>query len=57
MAKIHEEFISFKLSSARRDDDDGTSSSINPQLLNDVQAVIQELVGNSIIVETVSDGE
>lgn len=50
MAKIHEEIIVIKFSKLVRETDT-TGSIASTDLVENLQAVAQELVGNSVIVE------
>lgn len=50
MAKIHEEIVVIKLSKLVKDTDD-TNTLINDDIIVNLEAVAQELVGTGVIVE------
>jgi hypothetical protein len=50
MAKIHEEILIIKLSKLVRNDQD-SNNVVTADLVESLQAVAQELAGNSVIVE------
>ena len=50
MAKLSEEIIVVKVYSVTKDSD-AVSSKISDELLSSIEQVVQELVGNSVVVE------
>jgi len=55
MAKIQEELIVIKLSKLHKDKNTQMSNLANEDIVGGLEAVVQELVGNDVIVEIVSD--
>jgi len=55
MAKIQEELIVIKLSKLHKDKNNQTPSLANDDIVASLETVVQELVGNDIIVEIVND--
>jgi hypothetical protein len=51
MAKIHEEIVVIKLSRLIKESDVGVVQNINADNLSAIEAIVQELVGDSVIVE------
>ena len=50
MAKIHEEILIVKISKLVRNDQD-VAATVSEELVNNLQAVIDELVGDAAVVE------
>ena len=57
MAKIQEELIVIKLSKLHKDSQQQTSSLSGDDVISGLEAVVQELVGNDVIVEVIQDNE
>ena len=57
MAKIQEELIVIKLSKLHKDSQQHTSSLSGDDVISGLEAVVQELVGNDVIVEVIQDNE
>jgi hypothetical protein len=55
MAKIQEELIVIKLSKLHKDKNNQMSNLANEDIVAGLEAVVQELVGNDVIVEIVND--
>jgi hypothetical protein len=55
MAKIHQETITIKLSKLVKDNDADTSSIVSSDIHQALEQVVQELVGDGIIVEIEKD--
>lgn len=55
MAKIHQETITIKLSKLVKDNDADTSSIVSNDIHQALEQVVQELVGDGIIVEIEKD--
>jgi len=55
MAKIQEELIVIKLSKLHKDKNNQMSNIANEDIVAGLEAVVQELVGNDVIVEIVND--
>jgi hypothetical protein len=55
MAKIQEELIVIKLSKLHKDKNTQTPGLANEDVISGLEAVVQELVGNDVIVEIVND--
>ena len=55
MAKIQEELIVIKLSKLHKDKNTQMSNLANEDIVAGLEAVVQELVGNDVIVEIVND--
>jgi hypothetical protein len=55
MAKIQEELIVIKLSKLHKDKNTQAQGLANDDVITGLEAVVQELVGNDIIVEIVND--
>jgi hypothetical protein len=53
MAKIHEEIIIIKLSKLVKDGD--TAQEVSGELTSALEAVVQEMVGDSIVVEVIKE--
>ena len=53
MAKIQEELIVIKLSKLHKDSQTHTSSLSGDDVISGLEAVVQELVGNGIVVEII----
>ena len=53
MAKIHEEIIIIKLSKLVKDGD--TAQEVSGELISTLEAVVQEMVGDSIVVEVIKE--
>jgi hypothetical protein len=51
MAKIHEEIIVIKLSKLVKDSPDTTEIRMSESLLENLEQIVQELVGDGVIVE------
>jgi hypothetical protein len=51
MAKIHEEVVVIKLSRLIKESDTDTLQNINSDNLSAIEAIVQELVGDSVVVE------
>lgn len=51
MAKIKEDIIFIKLSKLIKDNDDQASSLVGKDVTDNIEAIVQELVGDSVIVE------
>lgn len=54
MAKIVEELLIIKLSRLAKDKDD-TEDLLDKQAINNIEQVIQELLGDSVVVEIVQE--
>ena len=57
MAKIQEELIIIKLSKLHKDSQTQTSNLASDDVVQGLEAVVQELVGSDVIVEVVQDNE
>lgn len=57
MAKIQEELIIIKLSKLHKDSQTQTSNLAGDDVVQGLEAVVQELVGSDVIVEVVQDNE
>jgi len=55
MAKIQEELIVIKLSKLHKDSNTQTLGLAGEDVISGLEAVVQELVGNDVIVEVVND--
>ena len=55
MAKIQEELIVIKLSKLHKDKSNQVSNLASEDIVAGLEAVVQELVGNDVIVEIVND--
>lgn len=55
MAKIQEQMIVIKLSKLVKDSEDAGAQIANEEVLAGLEAVAQELVGDGVIVETITD--
>lgn len=55
MAKIQEELIVIKLSKLHKDSSTQNSNLAGDEVVAGLEAVVQELVGNDVIVEIVND--
>lgn len=55
MAKIHEELIVIKLSKLVKDSETDASSLAGSDIIQSLEAVAQELVGGSVIVEVIKE--
>lgn len=55
MAKIQEELIVIKLSKLHKDSNTQTLGLAGEDVISGLEAVVQELVGNDVIVEIVND--
>ena len=55
MAKIQEELIVIKLSKLHKDKNTQAPGLANEDVVAGLEAVVQELVGNDVIVEIVND--
>ena len=51
MAKLHEELVVLKLSKLVKEKDDGSTSLADDEICGSLEQVVQELLGDSIIVE------
>jgi hypothetical protein len=51
MARIHEDVIIIKLSKLVKDSTNDESSLIGKDTIENIEAIVQELVGDSVIVE------
>jgi hypothetical protein len=51
MAKIHEEIVVLRLSKLIKSDEEDTSSFLNKDFSANLEDIVQELVGESILVE------
>ena len=57
MAKIQEELIIIKLSKLHKDSQSQTSNLAGDDVVQGLEAVVQELVGTDVIVEVIQDNE
>jgi hypothetical protein len=57
MAKIQEELIVIKLSKLHKDSQTQTSNLAGSDVVQGLEAVVQELVGSDVIVEVIQDNE
>ncbi len=57
MAKIQEELIIIKLSKLHKDSQSQTSNLAGDDVVQGLEAVVQELVGSDVIVEVMQDNE
>lgn len=57
MAKIQEELIVIKLSKLHKDSQTQTSNLAGSDVVQGLEAVVQELVGSDVIVEVMQDNE
>lgn len=57
MAKIQEELIIIKLSKLHKDSQTQTINLAGDDVVQGLEAVVQELVGSDVIVEVVQDNE
>lgn len=57
MAKIQEELIVIKLSKLHKDNQTQTSNLVGDDVVQGLEAVVQELVGADVIVEVIQDNE
>jgi len=57
MAKIQEELIVIKLSKLHKDSQTQTSNLAGDDVVQGLEAVVQELVGSDVIVEVIQDNE
>lgn len=57
MAKIQEELIVIKLSKLHKDSQTQTTDLANSDVVQGLEAVVQELVGSDVIVEVIQDNE
>jgi|MGYP000048937022 hypothetical protein len=57
MAKIQEELIVIKLSKLHKDSQTQTSNLAGDDVVQGLEAVVQELVGSDVIVEVMQDNE
>jgi hypothetical protein len=57
MAKIQEELIIIKLSKLHKDSQTQTSNLAGDDVVQGLEAVVQELVGSDVIVEVMQDNE
>lgn len=57
MAKIQEELIVIKLSKLHKDSQTQTVNLAGDDVVQGLEAVVQELVGSDVIVEVVQDNE
>jgi hypothetical protein len=57
MAKIQEELIVIKLSKLHKDSQTQTSNLAGDDVVQGLEAVVQELVGDDVIVEVIQDNE
>ena len=55
MAKIVEEVVVIKLSKLHKDSEVEVSGLAGNEVISSIEAVVQELVGNDVIVEIVKD--
>jgi hypothetical protein len=55
MAKIQEELIIIKVSRLLKDSAEGTSRILDPQNVESLEAVIQELTGGDVLVEIATE--
>lgn len=55
MAKIHEEIIIIKVSKLVKDGNSPVEPVITPEIANGLDAVVQEMVGDAIIVEIIKE--
>jgi hypothetical protein len=55
MAKIQEQMIVIKLSRLVKDSDDTSAGIANDEVVSSLEAVAQELVGDGVIVETITE--
>lgn len=55
MAKIHEELIAIRLSKLIKDSETDASDIAGPEVIQSLEAVAQELVGNGVIVEVIKE--
>ena len=57
MAKIQEELIVIKLSKLHKDSQTQTTNLAGDDVVQGLEAVVQELVGSDVIVEVMQDNE
>ena len=57
MAKIQEELIVIKLSKLHKDNQTQTSNLAGSDVVQGLEAVVQELVGSDVIVEVIQDND
>jgi hypothetical protein len=57
MAKIQEELIIIKLSKLHKDSQTQTTNLAGDDVVQGLEAVVQELVGSDVIVEVMQDNE
>jgi hypothetical protein len=57
MAKIQEELIVIKLSKLHKDSQTPNSNLAGSDVVQGLEAVVQELVGSDVIVEVIQDNE
>lgn len=57
MAKIQEELIVIKLSKLHKDSQAHTTNLAGSDVVQGLEAVVQELVGSDVIVEVIQDNE
>lgn len=55
MAKIHEEIVVIKLSKLIKDSELTSQGELAGELIGNLEAVVQELVGSDVIVEVASE--
>lgn len=55
MAKIHEEIIAVKLSKLIKDDTSDDNRIADKDFIPNLEAIIQEMVGSSIVVEIITE--
>ena len=55
MAKIHEEIVVIKLSKLVKDSELTSQGELAGELISNLEAVVQELVGSDVIVEVASE--
>lgn len=51
MAKVHTEVLVIKMSKLIRDKDSNSKELINDEVKNNLETIVQELVGENVIVE------
>lgn len=54
MAKIHEELVVVKLSKLYKDSN-STNDILNEEIVASLEAIVQEVVGNDVVVEIIKD--
>lgn len=55
MAKIHEELVVIKLSKLIKDSEHGAESTVSPDVVANLEVLVQELVGNGVVVEIIKE--